>query len=373
LRIPLVNLARQHESLREEIRAAVDRAVGDGDFILGRELELFENEFAAYCGVRHCVGVGNGLDALTLTLRGLGVGRGDEVITVANTFIATALAIRQVGATPVLADHDPQSFCIDPRRLAACVTSRTRAIIPVHLYGHPADMDAVSAFAREHGLAVIEDACQAHGARYKGVRCGSIGSAAAFSFYPGKNLGGLGDGGAVVTNDDNLAHWLRAARNYGATEKYRHMVQGVNSRLDTIQAAVLRVKLRHLDEWNTRRRAVAVMYRSMLADTGLALPGEAEGVEHVYHLFVVRAPQRDALRDRLMEAGIGAGVHYPTPLHRQVALSGACMTPAALRYSESYCDELLSLPICPFIRDEECTYVAEKLVSCVEAGLVRCG
>ena len=367
MEIPLVNLSRQHEALRGEIRPALDRVVYDGDFILGREVAAFETEFAAYCGVKHCIGVGNGLDALTLILRGLGIGAGDEVITAANTFIATVLAIRQCGATPVLVDHDPDTYCLDVRKLAAAITARTRAIMPVHLYGHPAAMEVIQSIADEHGFLVIEDACQAHGARYRDRRCGSLGHAAAFSFYPGKNLGAMGDGGAVVTHDDTLAHWLRAARNYGSSEKYRHTVRGVNSRLDTMQAAVLRVKLAHLDEWNERRRAIARRYRERLADTDLVLPKEPGEGEHVYHLFVVRTPQRDGLREQLTRVGVSTGIHYPIPIHRQVAMARGCTSPLPLTNSERFCEELLSLPICPYLRDEEVDYIADQVTSCLGA------
>jgi dTDP-4-amino-4,6-dideoxygalactose transaminase len=359
--IPLVNLQRQHEELHDVVREAIHAVIDRGDFILGTQVEAFEEEFAAYCETKHCIGVGNGLDALTLAMKGLGIGPGDEVITTANTFIATVLAIKQAGAIPVLVDHDPQTYNLDARRLSAAITPRTRAIIPVHLYGHPVDMAPIQMIAAEHGLLVIEDACQAHGARYQGHRCGSIGHAAAFSFYPGKNLGAMGDGGAVVTNDDSLAQWVRAARNYGSTVKNRHAVRGVNSRLDNIQAAVLRVKLRYLDEWNERRRWLASQYGELLADSDLILPTEQGDIEHVYHLFVVRTSRRKAVLEQLGECGIGAGVHYPIPVHRQVALGRGCVTPSPLTYSETFCDQLLSLPVCPFLTLDEVETVAEEV------------
>lgn len=363
--IPLVNLRRQHDELRDELRDAIDHVIDQGDFILGSEVENFEAEFASYCEAKHCVAVGSGLDALTLAMKGLGIGPGDEVITAANTFVATALAIKQAGAIPVLVDHEADTYNLDPRRLPAAVTARTKAILPVHLYGHPADMDAVRMIADEHGLFVIEDACQAHGARYKGRRCGSLGNAAAFSFYPGKNLGAMGDGGAVVTDDDSLARWLRAARNYGSTAKYRHAIRGVNSRLDTIQAAVLRVKLRYLDEWNATRRWLAAQYGELLAESDVILPGERDDVEHVYHLFVIRARHRDALLNRLHERGIGAGIHYPTPIHRQVAFGRGCITESPLANTDTLCDELLSLPMCPYLTLDDVGTVAGE----VQAGL----
>ncbi|MFH1110052.1 MAG: DegT/DnrJ/EryC1/StrS family aminotransferase [Planctomycetota bacterium] len=356
--IPLVNLQRQHQALRNEIRDAIDRVIDRGDFILGREVTAFEEEFAAYCEAEHCIGVGNGLDALTLAIKGLGIGPGDEVITVANTFVATALAIQHTGATPVLVDHEPDGYNLDPRRLSAAITSRTKAIVPVHLYGQPAEMDAIQAIANEHGLSVIEDACQAHGARYKGRRVGSLGRAAAFSFYPGKNLGGLGDGGAVVTNDGDLAQWLRAARNYGSTVKYHHAIRGFNSRLDSIQAAVLRVKLRYLEEWNATRRHLAARYRELLSSADVTLPFESPDSEHVYHVFAVRCARRDEVLQYLHKRGIDAGIHYPVPIHRQPAFGRQCLVPRPPTQSETSCHELLSLPICPFITETEIEAVA---------------
>ncbi|RME38724.1 MAG: DegT/DnrJ/EryC1/StrS family aminotransferase, partial [Planctomycetota bacterium] len=338
-----------HEEIHDEMYEAVCRVLASNRFILGEEVEAFEAEFAAYCETPHCIGVGSGLDALTLALKGLGIGPGDEVITVANTFIATALAIKQTGATPVFVDHDPETYTMDPTRIPAALTSRTRAIVPVHLYGQTADMDPILTIAREHGLFVVEDAAQAHGARYKGKRCGSFGHAAAFSFYPGKNLGAIGDGGAVVTSDEGLARWIRAARNYGSTTKYRHTVRGVNSRLDAVQAAVLRVKLRYLDEWNEMRRWAAGRYAELLDGLDLVLPHEREEVEHVYHLYVVRTPQRDLLLKHLAAGGIEAGIHYPVPIHRQVAFGRGCRVSGKLTHAETQADELLSLPICPYI------------------------
>ena len=353
MHIPLVNLRRQHEALRDEIEAAVRRVIEGGDFILGKEVAAFETEFAAYCGAKHCVGVGSGLDALVLTLKGRGIGPGDEVITVANTFVATALAILHVGATPVLVDHERDSYNMDPAVLREAVTPRTKAILPVHLYGQPADMDELNAVAAELGVAVIEDACQAHGATYKGRRCGSLGRAAAFSFYPGKNLGALGDAGAVVTDDDELAEWLRSARNYGSKIKYHHNIQGFNSRLDSIQAAVLRVKLRYLDQWNATRRRLAALYRARLAEVDVGLPIELPDREHAYHLFVVRTCERDALLAHLKSNGIEAGIHYPTPIHRQPAVRDECIVHGRLDETELSCAELVSLPICPAIEEDE--------------------
>ncbi len=372
MRIPLVNLQRQHDALGDEIRGAIDRIIEHGDFILGNEVTAFEREFAAYCEAKHCIGVGNGLDALTLAIKGLGIGPGDEVITVANTFVATALAIQHTGAMPVLVDHDAESYNLDPRRLTAAITSRTRAIIPVHLFGQPADMDAINAIAIEHGLAVVEDACQAHGARYKGRRVGTLGRAAAFSFYPGKNLGALGDAGAVVTNDDPLADWLRTTRNYGAKVKYHHALRGLNSRLDSIQAAVLRVKLKHLDRWNAARRHLADCYRCSLTDAAVVLPPEPSRSDDVHHLFVVRCEDRDRVLKHLHKHGIDAGVHYPTPIHRQPAFGQECTLGGPLCESERSCSEILSLPLCPFTTEEEVATVSEALLEALAPDPAEC-
>lgn len=371
--IPLVNLQRQHDSLKHEIQSAMNRVVETGDFILGREVTAFENEFAAYCGAKHCIGVGNGLDALTIALKAAGVGPGDEVITVANTFVATALAIHHAGATAVLVDHDAESYNLDPRRLAAAITRRTKAILPVHLFGQPADMDAIGAVADEHGLIVIEDACQAHGSRYKGRRAGTLGTAAAFSFYPGKNLGALGDAGAIVTNNDALAEGIRAVRNYGSKVKYHHTVRGFNSRLDSLQAAVLRVKLRHLDAWNALRRQRAARYREMLAETDLVLPAVSDHVEHVFHLFAVECHERDTLLQALRDRGIDVGIHYPIPIHLQPAFGEHCILPRPLPEAERSAKEILSLPLCPFITEAEVETVAEAVMDALGATPTHAG
>ena len=361
--IPLVNLQRQHEFLADQIESAFGAILKRCNFVLGDELAAFEADFAEFCGVRHCIGVGSGLDALTLALKGAGVGPGDEVITQANTFVATAFAIQHAGAMPVLVDHDPHTYNMDPTRLSAAITPRTKAILPVHLYGQPVDMDPIQAIANEHGIVVIEDAAQAHGARYKGRRCGSMGTAAAFSFYPGKNLGAMGDGGAITTNDDELANWYRAARNYGSLVKYHHFMTGFNSRLDTIQAAALRIKLQHLDAWNQKRRDLAVRYSEMLADSGLVLPTTMDNVEHVFHLYVVRCRQRDELLAHLNERGIGAGIHYPRPVNGQVAFGRSCMIPRPLTHADAMCDDLLSLPLCPFLTEQEQDQVVEEVLA----------
>ena len=364
--IPLVNLKAMHDDIREDVDEAINRIVSTGAFVLGSEVEAFEEEFAAFCETKHCVGVGSGLDAVTFALKGLGIGPGDEVITAGNTFIATALAIHHTGAWPVLVDHDPETYNLDPTRLSAAINSRTRAIVPVHLYGQPADMDVIQTIANEHGLAVVEDAAQAHGARYKGRRCGSLGRAAAFSFYPGKNLGAMGDGGAICTNDDDLAQWLRTARNYGSTVKYCHTMRGFNSRLDAIQAAVLRVKLRHLDRWNDIRRRRANLYNDYLSSAGVVLPVAREDIEHIYHLYVIRCTNRDAVLRDLNRKGIGAGIHYPVPIHQQEALEHNCVVPRPLEHTEAFCGQLLSLPMCPYLTAEQIEEVACALTECVE-------
>ena len=361
--IPLVNLARLHHPLTDEIRGAIDGVIRKGDFILGDEVKSFEEEFAAYCGTKHCIGVGSGLDALTIVLRGVGIGPGDEVITCANTFVATALAIQHAGGTPVLVDHDPKGYGLDPQCVKEAITDRTKAIIPVHLYGQAVDMDEINAIAKEHGLAVIEDACQTHGATYKGRRCGGLGRAGAFSFYPGKNLGALGDAGAIVTNDDDLASWIRSARNYGSAQKYHHTVQGFNSRLDSIQAAVLRVKLRHLDEWCAARRERADRYRTLLAEADVELPVQLPDRDHVYHLFVIRTRNRDALLTQLRESGIGAAIHYPVPVHRQASFDASGRVAGVLTETERSCEEILSLPICPCISDQEMVTIVREVTS----------
>lgn len=344
--IPFLDLAALHAPLAAEMEAAYRRVAAASHFILGPELDAFESEFAAYCGSRHCIGTGNGLDALTLALVGAGIAPGDEVIVPAQTFIATWLAVSHAGATPVPVDVVPASHNIDPGALEAAITRRTRAIIPVHLFGRPADMDAINTVARRHGLFVLEDAAQAHGARYQGKRTGKLGDAAAFSFYPGKNLGALGDGGAVTTDDDALADRLRGLRNYGSPRKYHHPEIGFNSRLDELQAAFLRIKLPHLEKWNARRDEIAAQYTSALAGlpVGLPLPGDA-ACQPVWHQYVVTVPQRDRLQARLTEQGVATMVHYPLPPHLQPAYQ--VLAERRFPAAEALAAECLSLPICP--------------------------
>jgi dTDP-4-amino-4,6-dideoxygalactose transaminase len=359
--VPFVDLAAQYAGIREDVDEAVNRILQSADFILGSDVRAFEEEFAAFCGVERAVAVDSGTSALELALRACGIKAGDEVITAANTFIATALAISNVGATPVLVDVDPMTYCIDVAAIERALTSRTKAIIPVHLYGHPAEMDSILELARLRGLRVIEDACQAHGARYKGRRVGSFGDAAAFSFYPGKNLGAYGDGGMVVTNDGDVAESVTMLRNYGQKEKYHHVSLGFNRRLDTIQAAALRVKLRHLDAWNAARRDHASAYQRLLAGTGVQLPTAAEHVEPVWHLFVVRTSRRDDLRDYLTKLGIITGIHYPIPVHLQPAYSELGYQRGDFPVTEQAADEILSLPMYAELTGEAIACVAEAI------------
>lgn len=362
MKVPFLDLRASHDPIRAELDAAYRRVMDSSWFILGHELEAFEAEFATRCGVAHAVGVGNGLDALTLALRAGGVGPGDEVLVPANTFIATWLAVSAVGAMPVPVEPDASTHNLDPERAAAAVTSRTKAIVPVHLYGQSADIGPLMALADRHGLFVLEDAAQAVGAVYRGRQVGGLGHAAAFSFYPGKNLGALGDGGAVTTDDAALAAELRRLRNYGSRTKYVHEVMGVNSRLDELQAAFLRVKLPHLDGWTDRRRAIAAAYRAGLDDVpGLVLPAVPDWAEPVWHLFVVRVPWRDEVQRRLAAAGIETLVHYPIPPHRSEAYAGLGVTTGTLPVTDVLAGEVLSLPMGPHLSDSQVTWVIDAV------------
>ena len=363
--IPFLDLKAPHVELRAEIEVAIARVLDSGWYILGPEVEAFEAEFAGYCEAAHCVGVANGLDALHLALRAMGVGPGDEVIVPSNTYIATWLAVSQCGAVPVPVEPDEATHNIDPALIEAAITPRTKVILPVHLYGQPADMDPILAIARKHGLGVLEDGAQAHGARYKGRRIGGHGDAVAWSFYPGKNLGALGDGGAVTTNDPELAERLRVLRNYGSRVKYVNDVQGYNSRLDPLQAAVLRVKLSHLDAWNARRQGVAGEYLEGLRDSGIVLPRVPEWAESVWHLFVVRHPQRDALQTRLSEAGVGSLIHYPIPPHRQQAYAALDMAGGAFPLANQLAEGVLSLPMGPQLSTSDVARVIEAVRAAV--------
>jgi dTDP-4-amino-4,6-dideoxygalactose transaminase len=358
--VPFLDLGHLHQPIREQLDAVYRRVMDSGWFVMGPELEAFESEFADYCEVKHCIGVGNGLEALHLLLRAYGVGPGDEVIVPSNTFIATWLAVTQCGATPVPVEPVLDTHNIDPSLIAGAITKRTRAIMPVHLYGQPADMDPINALAAEHGLIVIEDAAQAQGARYKGRRVGSLGHAAATSFYPGKNLGALGDGGAVLTNDDSIADKVKQLRNYGSKVKYQHDLLGYNSRLDELQAAFLRVKLSVLDEWNDKRRNIARKYTELLSSASIRLPLVPAYAEPVWHLYVIRSKQRDALKAYLETQGISSVIHYPTPPHRQACYQ--CFQGVAFPIANTLADEVLSLPMSPAMLDD----AANLVISAIE-------
>ena len=363
--VPFVDLRAQHRPLVGEIERAMRGVIDRGDFIMGAAVEQFETEYAAYIGTRHAIGVGTGLSAIELALRAFGIGSGDEVITAANTFIATVLAIVSVGARPVFVDVEPATYGIDPGALAAAITTRTRAVVPVHLYGQPVDLDAVLAVARRHNLAVIEDAAQAHGARYHGRRAGSFGHAAAFSFYPSKNLGALGDGGMITTDDDRAASQLRLLGNYGQRVKYCHTVAGTNSRLDTVQAAVLRVKLPHLDGWNAARRRHADAYAARLS-RDVRTPAVRDGVEHVYHLYPIETGRRDLVQQRLRERQIETGIHYPVPAHLQEACASLGYKAGDFPATEAAAARLLSLPMYAELTGPQIDYVAEALAAALK-------
>src|SRR6266478_2595435 len=359
--IPFVDLTAQYRTIAAEINETTSRVIQEADFILGREVGLFEEEFAAFCEARYAVGVDSGTSALELALRAYDIGPGDQVITAANSFIASALAISHAGATPVLVDVDPFTHTIDVTGIERAITSRTKAILPVHLYGHPAHMDPIRQLAEKRGLIVIEDACQAHGARYKGRRAGSLGHAAAFSFYPGKNLGAYGDGGMVVTNDLGVARRLEMLRNYGQKEKYQHLFRGYNRRLDTLQAAVLRVKLKYLEEWNVARRRNAALYQKLLDGCNVVLPCEVAGAESVWHLYVIRTQQRDALKEHLITRGINASIHYPIPIHLQPAYRDLGHKRGDFPVTELYARQVLSLPMYAEITRDQIEYVARAV------------
>ena len=361
MKIPFLDLGASYRELKPEIDAAVARVLESGWYILGPEVEAFETEWAAYCEAKHAVGLANGLDALILALRALDVGPGDEVIVPSNTYIATWLAVSAVGATPVPVEPDPATHNINPTRIATAITPRTKVLLPVHLYGQPADMDPILTLARQHGIAVVEDAAQAHGARYKGKRIGAHGDIVCWSFYPGKNLGALGDGGAITTNRADLADKIQVLRNYGSRVKYVNEVQGANSRLDPIQAAVLRVKLEYLDDWNNRRRTIADLYTKGLADRGLILPHVPDWADPVWHLYVVRSAKRDALQKHLGAAGVGTLIHYPIPPHMQEAYAGLGLAADAFPLARQMADEVLSLPIGPQLPTVDGAQVALEL------------
>jgi dTDP-4-amino-4,6-dideoxygalactose transaminase len=353
LKVPFLNLDAAYRELAPELDSAVIRVMRSGRYLLGAEVEGFEREFAEFVDARHCISVGNGLDALHLILRALSIGTGDEVILPANTFIATWLAVTYAGATPIPVEPSLETYNIDPDRIEAAITPRTKAIMPVHLYGMPADMGPINEIARRHGIPVIEDAAQAHGARYHGRRVGALSCAAGWSFYPGKNLGAFGDGGAITTNDDVLANTLRKLRNYGSQLKYVSEMQGFNSRMDEIQAAILRIKLRRLEEWNRRRASIAARYLSQLGDMPMVLPSVRAGFESCWHLFVMRIQERQVHREALRGQGIETLIHYPIPPHLQQAYRGLGLLAGSLPITEKIHEEALSLPIGPHMSESE--------------------
>jgi len=361
--IPLVGLFAQYQQIKAEVDLAIEQVINSSAFVGGEEVQSFEKEFAAYCEVDHCVGVANGTDAIYLALRSLGIGQGDEVITVSHTFIATAEGITLTGAKPVFIDIKEDTMLMDPSLLGAAITSRTKAIIPVHLYGQTCEMDEILRIARKHKLKVVEDAAQAHGARWKGRRAGSMGDVACFSFYPGKNLGAFGDAGGVVSNDKAITDRLRMIANHGSTTKYSHEVEGVNSRLDGLQAAILRIKLRRLDEWNAKRRQHASYYDNELRKSTLTPVSVHLDAEPVWHLYVVRTSDREELQNRLTDAGIATGIHYPTPLHLQPAYSYLEIEPGTLPVTERIAKEIVSLPMYPELTTADLEAVVKTATS----------
>lgn len=362
LQVPFLDLRATYFELKDEIDRAVEQVMSSGGFILGKEVELFEQEFASYLGIKHCIGVGNGLDALHLALRALGVGPGDEVLVPSNTYIATWLAVSYAGATPVPVEPDARTYNMDPAKVEAAITSKSKAIMPVHLYGQAADMDPILEIARRKGLFVIEDAAQAQGARYKGVRVGGLGDVAGWSFYPGKNLGAFGDGGAITTNNDEIADRIRVLRNYGSRVKYYNEVQGFNSRLDSMQAAVLRVKLRKLDEWNARRNVAATKYLEAFKEAkSLILPHVPEWADPVFHLFVVRTKKREEMMEFLKSRGVSTLIHYPVAPHMQEAYRDLGWKEGSLPLTEDLHREVLSLPMGPHLKPEEIEAVIQAV------------
>ncbi len=358
--IPLVGLQAQYLTIKPEIDQAITKVISNTAFIGGEEVREFEKEFAAYCGVEHCVGVANGTDALYLALRALNIGAGDEVITVSHTFIATTEAITQTGAKPVFVDIREDTMLMNPDFIEQAITPRTKAIIPVHLYGQTCEMDQVLDIAQKHNLKVVEDAAQAHGARWRGKRAGSFGDVAGFSFYPGKNLGAFGDAGGIVSNNKELIDRMRLLANHGSESKYVHAIEGVNSRLDGLQAAVLRVKLRRLEEWNALRRKHAEHYLEAFRNTQLKTVATNPEAEPVWHLFVVRVPDRESFQKKLADAGIATGIHYPTPLHLQPAYKNLGITPGSFPVTERVAREIVSLPMYPELTSEELDFIIKS-------------
>ena len=362
VKVPLADLRAQYDSIADEVTAAIRNVLERTDFILGNDVTAFEAEYAGYCETAHAVGIDSGLSALELGMRALGIGPGDEVLTPANSFIASSSAISFTGATPVWYDVDPATYNIDLASAAAMITPRTKALMVVHLYGQTPDMDAVQRFADEHGLPIVEDACQAHGARWNGKRAGGFGAFAAFSFYPGKNLGAYGDAGALTTDDAALAERVRMMRNYGQSQKYHHVTLAWNRRIDTMQAAILRVKLRRLDAWNERRREIAARYDATLAGTGLLLPTTLPGAEHVYPQYVVQVPEgRKRFQDFLAERGVGSGLHYPIPIHLQECYADRGVGRGAYPVTEAAADRIVSLPMAAELTDAQIDHAIEAI------------
>lgn len=362
MEVEFLDIKATYTELKREIEQAFYDVMESGWYILGKQVSLFEQEFAEYCGVKHCIGVGNGLEALHLILRAMGIGDGDEVIVPSNTYIATWLAVSYSGAKPIPVEPDIKTYNLNTELIERAITPHTKAILPVHLYGQTADMDPINAIAQKYGLKVIEDCAQAQGARYKGKKAGSLGDAAGFSFYPGKNIGAYGDAGAITTNDDDLADKIRVLRNYGSRVKYHNEVKGFNSRLDELQAAFLRVKLKHLEEWNARRNMVAVKYNEKLKDSGLILPYLPKYSEPVWHLYVVRCKEREALRSKLSENNIDTLIHYPIPPHLSKAYKEYESYQGKLAIAEMLADEVISLPMGPHLDEQKVEYVCKVIV-----------
>jgi dTDP-4-amino-4,6-dideoxygalactose transaminase len=363
--VPYFDLKAQYGLLQNEIQAALDHVCQNASFILGEEVDRFEQAFAEYCEVKHCVALNSGTSALHLALLTAGIGTGDEVITTANTFIATAEAIAYTGATPVFADIDPATANIDPGQIEAAITDKTRAIIPVHLYGRPTNLEAIIDLADRHHLIVIEDACQAHGARHNGKRVGGFGHAAAFSFYPGKNLGAYGEGGALTTNEDEVAKIARSLRTHGESTRYHHKYIGYNYRMDGFQAAVLNVKLKYLDQWTAKRQACAELYRRLLAEAKVRLPQDPVEADCVYHLFIAYVDDRDRVRAELEKLGVQTAVHYPVPVHLQEAFADFGCKAGSLPHTERGCEQVLSMPLFPEMTEEQVAYAAHCLAEVV--------
>jgi len=367
MRVPFLDLKLQYKAIKEEIDEAIANVIEEAAFVGGEHVKKFEEEFAAFCDVKYCIGVGNGTDALFIALKALGIGIGDEVITVANSFIATSEAITMTGAKVVFVDCDPLTYNIDVKKISSAITPLTKAIIPVHLYGQPADMVTLQKIAKEFNLFLIEDAAQAHGAEIKGQRVGTFGILACFSFYPGKNLGAYGDAGAIVSNDEELAMRCRMIANHGRVKKFNHDFEGVNSRLDGLQAAILCVKLRHLEEWTQKRFDIANSYKSFLNNSEVIIPVAADGVKHVYHLYVVRVSRRDTIQTVLKERGIDTGIHYPIALPNLKAYEYLGYGPKDFPIATQYSKEILSLPMYPELKRAHIEYICKKLQDAIRS------